>query len=62
MQDFHMPDSWYDPPENEYECQCDCDPCSEGECEECDEPLHDYDLYGYEEDEDEGFEYEENFE
>lgn len=34
MTDFRMPDSWYDPP-NEDGCECDCDPCVEGACEEC---------------------------
>ena len=54
MSDFHMPDSWYDPPDEEYsDCECDCDPCVDGDCEDCANlhPLYD-DYDDYYEDED----------
>lgn len=47
MTDFHMPDSWYDPPTDEG-CECECGPClDDGSCEECElgHPFYDDDYY-----------------
>lgn len=49
--DFHMPDSWYDPPDYGPECECDCDSCVDGDCEACgdsDSPCQSFE-YDYEE-------------
>lgn len=53
--DFHMPDSWYDPPDDDG-CECDCDPCVEGACEECPNSHPFYDDYEYDPDLDDEYE------